>query len=141
MFIVSVLYGENGIHNTQGAVYLLTLDLETKSHNTKTWIIWVSIRTYVSFNILTVWYLLVDETGTRGGGGDSGDMLGGDVNIPETLNETAITKINTGAGGGQAKRPQRRGGKAVTERAQRVLFFLTTENPLRKFCIQIAEWK
>uniref|UniRef100_T1GIQ8 Uncharacterized protein n=1 Tax=Megaselia scalaris TaxID=36166 RepID=T1GIQ8_MEGSC len=83
----------------------------------------------------------MDETGTRGGGGDSGDILGGDVNIPETLNETAITKINnTGGGGAQAKRPQRRGGKAIPDRPQRALFFLTTENPLRKFCINIAEW-
>ncbi|KAL5273022.1 hypothetical protein ACFFRR_000036 [Megaselia abdita] len=85
----------------------------------------------------------MDETGTRGGGGDSGDMLGGDVNIPETLNETTITKINNAGGGGgaQSKRPQRRGGKAIPDRPQRALFFLTTENPLRKFCINIAEWK
>lgn len=84
---------------------------------------------------------LIDETGTRGGGGDSGDMLGGDINIPETLNETTITKTNAGGEGGPSKRPQRRGGKAIPERPQRALFFLTTENPLRKFCIHIAEWK
>lgn len=88
-------------------------------------------------------YFLLDETGTRGGGGDSGDMLGGDVNIPETLNETTITKLNAAGGGGaQSKRPQRRAGaKAIPDRPQRALFFLTTENPLRKFCIGIAEAK
>lgn len=81
----------------------------------------------------------VDETGTRGGGGDYGEI--GDINIPETLNETTITKTNAGGDGGISKRPQKRGGKAIPERPQRALFFLTTENPLRKFCINIAEWK
>lgn len=39
------------------------------------------------------------------------------------------------------KRPIRRGGKPQPDRPQRALFCLTLQNPIRKLCIAIVEWK
>ncbi|CAL7937215.1 unnamed protein product [Xylocopa violacea] len=48
---------------------------------------------------------------------------------------------STGAAKSAAKRPARRGGKAIPDRPVRALFCLPLKNPLRKMCIDVVEWK
>lgn len=74
--------------------------------------------------------------------GASSIMGGATPNIPGTTNGTTIGgQLKTAAAQAAAKRPVRRGGKPPPDRPTRALFCLSLQNPLRKMCIDVVEWK
>ncbi|XP_037925278.1 muscle calcium channel subunit alpha-1 isoform X4 [Hermetia illucens] len=94
---------------------------------------------------------ILAEGGGGGGGlansmgmpdGASSIMGGATPNIPGTTNGTTIGgQLKTAAAQAAAKRPVRRGGKPPPDRPTRALFCLSLQNPLRKMCIDVVEWK